>query len=420
MIRRGKVMRSRPYISLSVLSVFFFMMGVGGLMVVNAESVGPTDVHIVDITFDGQTKTLPTRAASVADLLSRLEITLGPDDHIEPEVNSLIDSDNYQVNIYRATPVSVTDGDETRRYLSAFNDPRAIAEDVGYQLDPEDIAVFDVDVASGLASLDLANKVIVTRAKDYTVNLYGSRFTKKSHAASVRSLLSDAGIELSDSDVVTPALDAAISSGAEVVVARFGTRIETVVEDIAFKTNTTNDSSLDSGVVNVTKRGIKGSKTVTYEIELQNDIEVSRKLISEVVTTQPVAQEQVRGTKARPVSSNVSADKEFLMSAAGIARSDWGYVDAIISQESGWRPGVVNSFGCIGLGQACPAGVKSSLIRECPNWANDPVCQLRFYRGYAAAYGGWAPAYTFKFCVGNCYSPRTNTTVYKPASNKWW
>lgn len=76
------------------------------------------------------------------------------------------------------------------------------------------------------------------------------------------------------------------------------------------------------------------------------------------------------------------------MAAAGIPESDWGYVDAIISRESGWNPNATNaSSGACGLAQAYPCS-------KVPGNGYDPVDNLRWADGYAKSrYGGWAQAY---------------------------
>lgn len=84
------------------------------------------------------------------------------------------------------------------------------------------------------------------------------------------------------------------------------------------------------------------------------------------------------------------------MQQAGIAESDWGYVEYIISKESGWRPNAVNPTNCIGLGQNCPdKNGQHWLIIACPNWQSDPVCQLRRFSEYASKYHGWAGSYNY-------------------------
>jgi len=78
------------------------------------------------------------------------------------------------------------------------------------------------------------------------------------------------------------------------------------------------------------------------------------------------------------------------MAAAGIAESDWGYVDYIVSKESGWNPNATNkSSGACGLVQALPCS-------KVPGNGYDPVDNLRWANGYATGrYGSWAGAHSF-------------------------
>lgn len=83
------------------------------------------------------------------------------------------------------------------------------------------------------------------------------------------------------------------------------------------------------------------------------------------------------------------------MRAAGIAESDFGYVDYIIGRESGW--GVTKSnysgSGAYGLGQALPA---SKMAPFGADYLTNPVTQLRWANSYAVGrYGSWAGAYAF-------------------------
>lgn len=82
------------------------------------------------------------------------------------------------------------------------------------------------------------------------------------------------------------------------------------------------------------------------------------------------------------------------MAAAGIPESEWGYVDAIISRESGWNPNATNaSSGACGLAQAYPCGKISDPY--------NPVANLVWANGYAHTcvpdrmYCGWKGAYEF-------------------------
>ena len=78
------------------------------------------------------------------------------------------------------------------------------------------------------------------------------------------------------------------------------------------------------------------------------------------------------------------------MAAAGIAESDWGYVDYIVSHESGWNPNATNaSSGACGLVQALPCS-------KVPGGGYNPVANLQWANGYAVGrYGSWANAHAF-------------------------
>ena len=67
------------------------------------------------------------------------------------------------------------------------------------------------------------------------------------------------------------------------------------------------------------------------------------------------------------------------MAAAGISEADMGYVDYIVSRESGWNPNATNrSSGACGLVQALPCS-------KVPGNGYDPVDNLRWGTGYATS-----------------------------------
>lgn len=91
---------------------------------------------------------------------------------------------------------------------------------------------------------------------------------------------------------------------------------------------------------------------------------------------------------------NPSGSKADWMRAAGISDADFGYVDYIISHESGWNYHAVNrSSGAYGLPQSLPAGKLASAGAD---WRDNPVTQLRWANNYAVGrYGSWEAAYYF-------------------------
>lgn len=119
------------------------------------------------------------------------------------------------------------------------------------------------------------------------------------------------------------------------------------------------------------------------------------------------------------------ASAEEWMAAAGIPRSDWPYVNCVIagcdgvSAEGGWN-GVQRwntaGSGAYGLCQALPAGKMASAGAD---WKTNPVTQLKWCHGYAQQYGGWAAAWNFRKCTGNCFSTKPGVGwIYK--DHTWW
>jgi hypothetical protein len=82
------------------------------------------------------------------------------------------------------------------------------------------------------------------------------------------------------------------------------------------------------------------------------------------------------------------------MRAAGIAESDFGYVDYIVNRESGWVATKYNyaGSGAYGLGQAMPASKMASFGAD---YMTNPMTQLKWANSYAVGrYGSWANAYS--------------------------
>ncbi|QLD13133.1 transglycosylase SLT domain-containing protein [Microbacterium oleivorans] len=109
-------------------------------------------------------------------------------------------------------------------------------------------------------------------------------------------------------------------------------------------------------------------------------------------TPTPTPSETTSGTSSRatPVRYSGGGSSSDWLAAAGIPESDWGYVDYIVSRESGWNPNATNaSSGACGLVQAYPCS-------KVPGSGYDPVDNLSWANGYAVGrYGSWAEAHAF-------------------------
>lgn len=372
-----------------VLWASLFIVALFTVSLVNtAKPTRAENERVVTVYHDGIEQTIVTDAKTVGEALDRAHVTLNKYDSVEPGADTVLVAAGYSVNVYRARPVLVVDGTQRYTVMTAHTSAREIVQATGLTLYDEDTTTIDrIDdfVSDGSVGI----KLTIHRATLMSLVLYGQIAQIRTQAKTVGELMAQKHIVLSAQDGVSLPADAPITAGMTLDVWRNGAQTVTVTQDVPFTTKQIKDTDHPVGYKQVQQAGTNGKTLVTFVVEMKNGQEVGRTQIQSVVTQDPVQQIEVVGAEA-PMG-NISADKQQYMAAAGIAASDWNYVDYVINRESHWNVGSRSSNGCYGLGQACPG---SKLVAACPSWDSDPACQLRFFTAYASRYGGWAGAYT--------------------------
>jgi resuscitation-promoting factor RpfB len=86
--------------------------------------------------------------------------------------------------------------------------------------------------------------------------------------------------------------------------ARTEKKIVAEVRRIPFSRVTVKDSSLAKGKTVVTTRGVSGRKRLTYEVTLTNGVQISKRVVREVIITPPIVQVTAIGTRVerKPVA----------------------------------------------------------------------------------------------------------------------
>lgn len=375
----------------SFFAVIFF--GLFLWLIVGGTTQGATDNRIVNVYVDGESKTLSTRAKTVGELLERLEIDLIPEDIVEPAQDTLIFEDNTQVNVYRARPVSVIDGDRVLTIITAQRAPRLVASEAGLEIIPEDEVRFGRSEEGVIGG---ANEVLVIdRAEQVQLSIYGVLTSVWTTEDTVGDFMDSIGIQLAEGETLEPGREQEVENGLLISVNREGIKTVAETEVIEFETEYEEDNSITVGQSQVKVEGVNGERATIYEVEEDDEgNEISRKKLQSIVTLKPKTKVVLLGAKPATLSSsvNVSGEKAELMAAAGIAESDYAYVDFIVQKESTWRPGAVNSSsGAYGLCQSYPA---SKMASAGSDYLTNPVTQLRWCAGYAKGrYGSWQGAY---------------------------
>jgi len=187
----------------------------------------------VSIIIDGKKTEYTTYKNTVAKLLKSKDITLGPKDKIEPSLDSKVTKGEI-INIKRAQNVNIfVDGNEIK------------------ELTPAD-----------------------------TVN----------------DLLQIKGITLRDKDKITPEVNTELSEGMDIHIIRVDDKLLKETKPIDFATIIKTNSSLPNTTRRIVQKGIAGVRTITTNVTYEDGGEVSRKLVSEVVSKKPVDSIIVQGT----------------------------------------------------------------------------------------------------------------------------
>src|SRR3989344_837286 len=176
---------------------------VAGIALTQADNpdLRPSDSHVVFIYSEGARQTVTSKAQTVGELVSRLNLNLSPQDVVEPSSDTPIVEDNFRINIYRARPATVIDGGVKTVTLTAQKSPRVVAATAGLKINAEDISKF---AHGSLAENIIGEKVVIARATSILLNLYGAQLTTYTQAKTVGGLLSEKNVKLADGETVSP------------------------------------------------------------------------------------------------------------------------------------------------------------------------------------------------------------------------
>lgn len=358
--------------TLFVLSVLMLLLSSIVTKRASAESTNQSDSGVLLTVHDrGATQVLVTRAMTVGEALDGADIELDSRDVVEPALDQELVGDEYQVNIYRARPVTVVDGGLRQKVMTAYQTPKKITEQVGIKLHPEDEAEIrrSDDLLNGGAGLELH----ITRAKEFNFVFYGSAPREaRTQASTVGQMLASKGISLDVNDRVLPGLSEPIKSGMTVKIWREGKQTITVNESLDFPIEKIKDADQYYGYKSVQTEGKPGMQSVTYEIEIKDGVEVSRTKIASIVVAKPVTQVEIVGAKSKGVYTTPSENENITwdyLRAQGFSREQTAGIMGNLMQEHRFNTSHVG--GGLGIAQWI-GGRADNLYRMAESQNRDP------------------------------------------------
>jgi uncharacterized protein YabE (DUF348 family) len=263
---------------------------------VQAQSLIPdAGQRLITIHDRGIDKGILTRATTLRAAFAEASIQTDVNDMIEPGLDEVLSAKTYDVNIYRARPITIIDGTTRQKVMSSYQTSRQIAEQAGVTLQNEDITAMSAN--SDMVSEGAGVTLTIKRATAFTLVLYGTKTPAYTQAATVGEMLSQKGITLGGEDTLSVTSATPMRAGLSVELWRNGKQTATEEQDVSFATEKIKDVDKEVGFKEVKTPGEKGKRTVTFEIEMKNGKEVGRKEIQSVITKEPKKQVEVIGAK---------------------------------------------------------------------------------------------------------------------------
>jgi len=359
------------------------LMLFGGLFFVNralaetAKPVTKAGERLVTIYDRGVERIIVTKARTVREALKLARLSIDErQDVVEPGLDSEMVAERYNVNIFRARPVTIVDGGKRLRVTTAQQTPILIAKAAGLEIFNEDKTT--VAKADNVA-VDGADMVMrVERALAVNFILYGKTSTIRTHAKTVGELLKDKHITLKKGDTLSVDLSSKIVPGMKIELWRNGKQTVTVEEEVKFETEKIKDANRETSYREVKQAGENGKKNITYEIEMKNGTEVSRKEIASVVTKEPKKQVEIVGTKSsNTFSGSFSEALARLRSCEGNYKSNTGngYYGAYQFDKRTW-----GKYGGYEVASEAPPSVQDEKAWEtykARGWQPWPTCKIK-------------------------------------------
>ncbi|MFV0524891.1 MAG: ubiquitin-like domain-containing protein [Acidimicrobiales bacterium] len=313
----------------------------------------------VEMSVDGETIALETRADTVAELLTEREITTTPQDLVTPGPDEAITEGQTIVVKYARPFTVVIDGEETEHTTTELT--------VGEALTAVDAPTEGADVSLALTDRlpRSGTTVEIITPKAVTVNDGGTPIPVTSNARTVGEVLDAQGIELSGTDVVDPALDTTVTPDLTIAITRIRVENEVRTEPVTHETVEQNDPDRTVGTRKVVTEGVDGTKDVTYAVTYTNGEVTAEEAVESIVTQEAVTEVVAVGTKPKPApaapqatstggsSSSSSSESAPSSSGSGDGGGSAGGLNwtALANCESSGNPRAVNPAGYYGLYQ---------------------------------------------------------------------
>lgn len=279
-------------------------------LVATAAIANALDKNDVTLVVDGVAQTIAVREDTVSEVLNLAGIQLGEHDVVLPAADSKV-TEGLEINVAYGRPLELTVDGQTK---TVWTTARTVDQALAYlNLDAPD-SKYSASRSSGITreGLDLE----IATAKDITLTVAGKP-SKLTIAGTVADALAEAGVKPDADDTVTPAVDTPLTDGLAVTYVNVEVKSSTKVVEIPFAKTEVKSKTMEKGKEKVTTKGVAGAFRDTYTDVYHDGVLVSSTKASRVTSKQPVAEVTTVGTKEPVAETSSDGGGSNLTPAAG-------------------------------------------------------------------------------------------------------
>lgn len=304
------------------ISIMMLLLSITYVSKASADAI--KNDHLITVYDRGVKRVLLTRSNTVKSALRDAGVTLENRDRVEPAANTELVARNYSINIYRATPVTVIDGQTRQKIMTSAQTPERMIKDSTVQpLNDEDRVT--VAPSQDITTDGAGTILTIHRATPVTLKLYGKPLTTATHGKTVAEALQNKGIKLTSDDTVTPDTSTPVTAGMEISVWREGVQTTTIEEVVPFTVRQVLDFDHAVGYKSIQAKGVNGISDVTYQFTARSGQEVDRKIIQTVVIKKPVEQIELVGAGPSTMALSQSKGAQYFTDSQGVSHRETYY-----------------------------------------------------------------------------------------------
>lgn len=255
----------------------------------------------VTLSVDGREQQVRTFGDTVGDVLESEDIDLASHDVVAPGEDTQID-DGAHIAVKYGRLLSVKIDGEMEKYWVTSRTVDAALDEIGIRAAGAELSA-SRSAPIGREGLDLT----IQHPKKLRVVADGESQRVRTSASTVEDVLDEAGISMDHNDRVRPGPAQTVDDGDRIVVTRIEIKKRTVTTDIDYNTKVRKDDSMFEDQERVVHEGEDGTRETKYRVVYADGEFRKRVKLDSEVTSKPVRQVEVHGTKARPETDDNDA-----------------------------------------------------------------------------------------------------------------